>query len=59
MVSNLSNLIDLFAKMQTNDSDTDSALEWGFHFVDSDKKNLLLAYNELEESNYFLKRFTE
>ena len=56
MISNLSNLIELFAKMQTNDFDTDSALKWGFYFVDSDKKKLMLAYNELEESKYFFEK---
>ena len=55
MISNLSKS-NCLQKCKQFDFDTDLALKWGFYFVDSDKKNLMLVYNEFEERNYFFEK---
>ena len=41
-----------FRKITANGWDTDSALRWGFFFIDKDKDKLLNVFTELEEHSY-------
>ena len=54
MISNLSDLNQLFARMQAAGFDTASPLKWCFYFTDPDKAKLRLVYAELEANEYVL-----
>jgi hypothetical protein len=54
MYSNLDRLIEAFDNMKSSGFDIYAPLNWGFYFVDKDKKKLEKLFNELKEKNYIL-----
>lgn len=54
MNSSIEKLIEAFDNMKSNGFDIDGPLNWGFYFVDKNKKNLKALFDELEEKNYIL-----
>ena len=56
MNSNLSNIITVFEKMESEGWKTDAILKYGFYFVDKNKDKLQKVYDELEDNNYVLEK---
>ncbi|GAB2863772.1 ribonuclease E inhibitor RraB [Hymenobacter ruber] len=48
---------NMFRKMTAEGWDVNSALKWGFFFIDKDKNKLLEIFTELEDHSYSIEEF--
>jgi hypothetical protein len=56
MQADLEQLKDIFIKMNEDGFDTKGTLKWSFYFIDTEKKQLEMLYEELADYNYVIER---